>query len=113
MVKKVITLAVMIPLGVILIVLSVANRQSVTLALNPFRPDDQLLALAAPFFVFLFSALILGLVIGSTVTWFTQAKYRKLARTEAREAVKWHEEADRQKSRAEQISGRTYVELAK
>lgn len=112
-VKKVVSLAVMIPLGIILIVLSVANRQNVTLALNPFRPEDQALSISAPFFVFLFAALILGLVIGSSITWFTQGKHRKRARSEAREAVKWHAEADRQKSRAEEIAGQTFARLPK
>lgn len=109
MLKKIVNLAVMIPLGIILIVLSVANRQFVTLALNPFRPDDQFLSVSAPFFVFLFAALILGLAIGAAVTWFTQGKYRKRARNEAREAEKWHAEADLYKSRAEQIAGQAQL----
>lgn len=109
MLKKIVNLAVMIPLGIILIVLSVANRQFVTLALNPFRPDDQFLSVSAPFFVFLFAALILGLAIGAAVTWFTQGKYRKRARNEAREAEKWHAEADLHKSRAEQIAGQAQL----
>lgn len=109
MLKKIVNLVVMIPLGIILIVLSVANRQTVTLALNPFRPDDQFLSVSAPFFVFLFAALILGLAIGSAVTWLSQGKYRKRARNEAREAEKWHAEADRHKSRVEQIAGQAQL----
>jgi len=112
MVKKVINLVILVPLGIILIVLSVANRQSVTLALNPFEPQDQLLSLTAPFFVFLFLALILGLVIGSFATWFAQGKYRKRARHESKAAMKWQEEADRHKSRAEQIAGQSLPQLS-
>lgn len=93
--KKILSLVVFIPLGVLLIVLAVANRQTVTLALNPFRPDDSVLALSGPFFLFLLLALIAGMVIGSAATWWSQGKYRKQARIEAREAVKWHQEADR------------------
>jgi len=37
----------------------------VTLALNPFRPEDNVLSVTAPFFVYLFLAVIFGLVIGS------------------------------------------------
>jgi len=96
--KKILTLVILVPLGVLLIVLSVANRQSVTLALNPFRPDDSVLSLTAPFFLFLLLSLILGMLIGSIGTWWTQGRYRKQARIEAREAVKWHNEADRQKT---------------
>ena len=54
MAKKIINLLILLPLGIILIIFCVANRQSVTLAFNPFRPEDQVLSLSAPFFVFLF-----------------------------------------------------------
>ncbi|WP_454288428.1 DUF1049 domain-containing protein [Rhizobium arsenicireducens] len=104
MVKKVVSLVVFIPLAIVLIVLSVANRQAVTLALNPFKPDDALLSLTAPFFVFLFLALMLGLLLGSAATWLAQGKYRKKARAETRQAVRWQAEADRQKGRAEQLA---------
>ncbi len=75
--KRILGLVVFIPLGIILIVLAVANRQVVTLALNPFRPEDQVLALSAPFFIFLLIAVIVGMVVGSFVTWWNQGKYRK------------------------------------
>lgn len=106
MVKKIIALVVFVPLAIVLIVLSVANRQAVTLALNPFRPDDAVLSLTAPFFVFLFLAVIVGLLLGSAVTWLAQGKYRKKARAESRAAVRWQAEADHHKTRAEEIAGR-------
>lgn len=113
MVRKLVNLLVLIPVGIVLIVLSVANRQPVTLALNPFRPEDGLLSLTAPFFVYLFAAVILGMVIGSLATWFSQGKHRKRARSEAREAVKWHGEADKQKSRADAIAGQAVIPVSK
>lgn len=103
MYKRILTIVVLIPIAVVLIVLSVTNRQAVTLALNPFRPSDPVLSVTAPFFVYLFAALILGVIIGSSATWLSQGKHRKRARHEHRDAVKWHEEADRQKARAEEI----------
>jgi uncharacterized integral membrane protein len=101
MLKKLVNVLVLIPIGIVLIVLSVANRQAVTLALNPFRPEDSVLSVTAPFFVYLFLAVIFGMVIGSFATWFSQGKYRKRARNEANEAVKWHAEAEKHKTRAE------------
>jgi hypothetical protein len=41
MAKKIINLLILLPLGIILIIFCVANRQSVTLAFNPFRPEDR------------------------------------------------------------------------
>ena len=105
MAKKIVNLLILLPLGVILIVFCVANRQSVTLAFNPFRPEDQVLAVSAPFFVFLVVALIAGMLIGSAATWFSQGKHRKRARSQSREAVRWQTEADKHRSRAEQIAG--------
>lgn len=104
MARKLITFVILVPIAVVLIVLSVANRGSVTLALNPFQPSDSLLSLSAPFFVFLFAAFMLGMIVGSLATWFKQGKYRKKARVEAREAVKWHTEADKQRERAEGVA---------
>ncbi|MDO9417720.1 DUF1049 domain-containing protein [Pararhizobium sp.] len=109
MMKKLINIVVLIPVGIVLIVLSVANRQAVTLALNPFRPADSILSVSAPLFVFLFLALITGLIIGSLATWFGQSKYRKRARNEASEALKWHTEAEKHKVRAEKIASQTLL----
>ncbi|KJS08297.1 MAG: membrane protein [Hoeflea sp. BRH_c9] len=104
MIKRIVALAILVPLGVILIMLSVANRSAVTLALNPFDPSDAVLSVTAPFFVFLFVTLIVGMIIGSVATWFKQGKHRQTARAQASEAVKWHSEADRQKAKAQQIA---------
>lgn len=113
MVKKIFNIVVLVPIGIVLIVLSVANRQPVRLALNPFRPEDSVLSMTAPFFVYLFLALILGMIIGATAIWITQHKYRKRARVEATEAVKWQTEADKQKARAETLQAQTLLSAPK
>lgn len=97
MFKRILNILILVPVAIILIVLSVANRQSATLALNPFNPGDSVLSVSAPFFVFIFLALMLGMVLGSVATWFKQGKHRKNARSNEREAVKWHKEADKLK----------------
>jgi H+/Cl- antiporter ClcA len=105
MTRKLINFLILAPIAIVLIVLSVANREVVTLALNPFEPSDSLLSLSAPFFIFLFVAFMLGMIAGSLATWFKQGKYRKKARVEAKEAVKWHTEADKQRDRVESVVG--------
>lgn len=111
MIRKVVSLVVFVPLGVILVVLAVANRAPVSLALNPFDPADQALSVSAPFFVFLILAVMLGVLLGSVVTWFTQGKHRKKARNQSLAAQQWQAEADRQKTRAEQIAGSNLPQL--
>ena len=109
MIKRIINVVVLLPIAIVLIVLSVANRQSVTLALNPFRPEDTVLSVTAPFFVYLFLAVIFGLVVGALATWFAQGKYRKRARMEAIEASKWHTEAEKHRTRAEAIASQAVL----
>ena len=50
-------------------------------------------------------------LLGATVTWFTQGKHRKKARSQSRMAQQWQAEADRQKTRAEEIAGSTLPQL--
>lgn len=111
MIRKVVSLVVFVPLGVALIVLAVANRAPVSLALNPFDPADRALSISAPLFVFLILSLMLGVLLGAIVTWFTQGKHRKKARNQSRMAQQWQAEADRQKTRAEEIAGSTLPQL--
>ena len=103
MTKKLINILILVPVGVVLIVLCVANRQSVTMALNPFNAADQVLSVSAPFFVYIFIAFILGLVFGSLATWFSQHKHRKTAKAKKREAAQWRAEADRQKTQPAEL----------
>jgi uncharacterized integral membrane protein len=104
MTKKLINIVILLPVAIVLVVLSVANRQSVTLALNPFDPADSVLSLSAPFFVYLFLAVIVGILIGSGLTWFAQGKHRRRARNEAQEAARWQGEARRNQKRAEELA---------
>lgn len=83
--KKLFNFIILLPLAIVLIVLCVANRQSITLALNPFQPADSVLSFTAPFFVFLFVALIVGVILGSFVTWVSQGSYRTLAKRKVKE----------------------------
>lgn len=85
MLSRLIAVVILLPVAVILIALTVANRETVGFTLDPFDPGSQALTFHAPLFVFLYLALLLGLVIGGAATWFTQHKYRKRARVLARE----------------------------
>lgn len=104
MTKKLVNIIILVPVGIVLVLLSVANRHSVTMALNPFNTDDKVLSVSAPFFVYIFAALIVGIVLGSVATWFSQRKYRKTAKSKKREAAEWRAEADRRKSEPAEVA---------
>lgn len=113
MIMRFIKLIILVPIAILLIVLSVANRHLVTLALNPFRPEDSVLSVSLPLFIFLFLALMIGVVIGSMTTWFSQGRYRKQAREEAHEARKWRDEAGRQRGRVEEMNTQKLISASK
>lgn len=83
---------VSVPPGVVMIMLSVANRTTVTL--NPLESSDGLPSVIRPFLLFLFISLVLGMLIESKTTGFN---HRKQAWVRA-------SEADRQKAKAQQIA---------
>lgn len=80
MTKRLLTLIIAVPLAVILIVLSVANRHAVSVTLDPFAADNPALTYSAPLFLWIIIAFAFGIIIGGLLTWFTQRRYRKLAR---------------------------------
>jgi multisubunit Na+/H+ antiporter MnhE subunit len=57
MIKRILTIVVLVPVAIVLIALAVANRTFVPFTLNPFDPGDPGLTLSLPFFVYLFIAL--------------------------------------------------------
>lgn len=94
MLHKLITLVITLPLAIILIVLSVANRSPVEVTLDPINPGNPFLTASIPLFILLLIAVIVGVVIGSVVTWFKQGKNRRAMRKEAHRANELKLEAD-------------------
>jgi uncharacterized integral membrane protein len=78
--NRILVFLVFLPLAVVLIALAVANRTPAQFTIDPFNPGNPALTVQLPLFVFLFGALVLGLVIGSAATWIRQGHYRRLAR---------------------------------
>jgi uncharacterized integral membrane protein len=95
MLRRVILLVVAVPAGVLLLTLAVTNRHGVRLVLDPFRPEEPVLSLVLPLYVYLFGMLLIGIVIGGLVMWVTQARWRRTARRRTAESLRWRAEADR------------------
>jgi uncharacterized integral membrane protein len=96
-------LFVAVPVAVLLIVFSVANRGPVTMLLDPFSRDNPAVSLTLPFFVFIFGALVLGVLLGGFLVWLSQGRYRKEAKKQALEARNWRAEAEGQRRRADAL----------
>ncbi|MEK1851696.1 MAG: LapA family protein [Phyllobacterium sp.] len=93
MVNRIVIVLILVPLAIILIALSVANRAAVSFTIDPFNPGNPALSYSAPLFVWLLAALIVGLILGSFATWYNQGKHRKLARQRKLEAELLRKEA--------------------
>jgi hypothetical protein len=76
MFNRFVLIVVFVPLAVILIALAVANREMVAFTVDPFNPGNPALTVTLPFFIFLFLALGLGMIVGGIVTWIRQGRYR-------------------------------------
>ena len=103
--RKFVAGLIVVPLGVLLVALAVANRKPVMLGLNPFDGNSGF-GVEAPFFLFLLGAFALGVVIGGFATWLGQGKWRRTARVEAREASTWRRQADRLEKELEGLDAR-------
>lgn len=84
--RKLINILFLLPLAIVLILLSVANRTTTRFSLDPLNSDAPALSAELPLFVLLFIALILGIVIGGLLTWTSQGKYRRALREKSYEA---------------------------
>ncbi len=95
--RRVLFLFLLVPLAIVMVILSVANRNAVTFSLDPFGGNA--LSVAGPFFVFLFAALLLGVVIGGAAAWLRQGRWRQAARVARAEAARLRSELERQRTR--------------
>lgn len=95
MLKRIVWLLIAVPAGLLLVTLAVVNRHEVRLILDPFRPEAPVISLAMPFYAYLFITLLIGVLLGGTAMWLSQARWRRDARLQGRAAARWHAEADR------------------
>lgn len=94
---------IVVPLGVVLVALAVVNREPVQLTLDPFGGLDPSISIEAPLFLLLLGVFALGLIVGGIATWFTQGKWRRMAREESRQARDWRRQADRLEKELESL----------
>src|ERR1700753_1289666 len=78
--RKFFTALVLIPLGVIFVVFAVANRHLVTVSFDPFNSANPSVAVRLPLFVVIIAMGMLGVVAGSSATWFRPHRLRRAAR---------------------------------
>ena len=104
MFRKIVTAVIVVPLAVIIIAFAVANRQWITVSLDPFSSASPAYAASMPLFILIFIALILGVIVGGIAAWIRQSKWRRSARRLEGEVHALHDELAAQRR---QFSNRT------
>lgn len=95
MLRRLVSLLIAFPLGIVLVAIALANRHPVSLVLDPFNPDQPALAVQLPLYAFLMGALVLGVILGGVATWLGQSRWRRTARVQGQRAQRFEAEADR------------------
>lgn len=95
----------LLPIAIVLVLFGVANRQIVTLILDPISPAAEALKISVPLFLFFFATLATGIVIGSLATWLAQGRHRRLERQFRRERDRLQDENARLKAESSAAGG--------
>ena len=91
MLRKLLTIVILVPLGVLIVAFAVANRQIVTVSFDPFSAGEPAATLTLPLFVLIIALLIIGVLIGGTASWIRQGKWRSSVRRLDRDLVRLRE----------------------
>jgi uncharacterized integral membrane protein len=91
--RKIVAAVILIPLAIVIVAFAVANRQIVTVSLDPFSSEHPASSLTLPLFALIIVLLIAGVVIGGMAAWLRQAKWRRVARRLEREVEELRSEA--------------------
>ena len=94
MIRKTITVLILIPLALIIVMFAVANRAPVLIGFDPFGAQPPMFALVSPLYVALLAALIVGVIIGGAAAWVRQSKWRRRARRLSAELKAAHAETE-------------------
>jgi len=76
---------VLIPIALVIVLFSVANRAPVRVSLDPFSRDLPTLSYELPLFLIVLAAIFVGVFVGGLASWIAQGKHRKAARRGRRE----------------------------
>ncbi len=97
--RRFLLLFVLLPIAVVAVALSVANRSAVVLSLDPLGGAAPRWSVELPLFILLFATIGLGILIGGVATWIGQGKWRRAARAERANAQRLRQDVERLRER--------------
>lgn len=96
--RRLVRYLIILPVALVFVAFAIANRMDVGVRLDPFAGMDEPPVIELPLFVVLVCALLVGLMLGGLMVWFSQGKHRKAARLAQRETERLRQEAARMAS---------------
>jgi uncharacterized integral membrane protein len=99
MLRKIISVIIVIPLLIVVVGFAVANRQVVTVSFDPFSSAQPAYAVTLPLFIIIFALLIVGVIVGGLAAWMRQASWRRSARRLDAQVRDLHSELDAMRTR--------------
>ncbi|HXW72987.1 MAG TPA: lipopolysaccharide assembly protein LapA domain-containing protein [Methylocella sp.] len=94
--KQIIRYFFLIPIALVVLALSVANRHPVTIFLDPFAESaHEATQLSLPLYIVMLLSTLVGILIGSFTTWVEQGRHRRMARRARKEASSLRAEISR------------------
>ena len=103
MLRKIVSVLIVLPIAIALIIFAVANRGPVTVSLDPFAPETPALAFTVPMFLIVFAAVALGVILGGVAVWFGQGRHRKASRENRWKAARYEREASERRAEVERL----------
>jgi uncharacterized integral membrane protein len=85
--RRIIAVIILVPLAIVIIAFAVANRQIVTVSLDPFDASAPAASLTLPLFGLIVVLLIFGVLLGGIAVWLRQIGWRRTARRLEREVA--------------------------
>lgn len=84
-----------LPVAAVAIVFAVANRQWITVSLDPFNRDQPFASIEMPLWVLFFCGIFAGILAGWIGAWFAHGKWRRAAKEARIELVRVQHEHER------------------
>jgi len=101
MIRKIVTVLILIPVALAIVLFAVANRAPVPVSLDPFVNDPPMFSAAVPLFLLVLLVLIAGVILGGVSAWMRQSRWRRRARRLAGELKAARAEAEALRRRLE------------
>lgn len=94
--RKLVSIAVLVPLAIVIVMFAVANRGVVAVSFDPFDTTNPAFVVRLPLFALIFILVGLGVFVGGVAAWLRQSRWRARARGAEADAKRLREQLDAQ-----------------